>query len=84
MPLPEDPIDRCGYAIFSLPSSHEFSEACSVHDETFLRKGISRNLADTRLLKDMLKIAKDKKSLKLKLQAYIFYGIARTFGKLFW
>lgn len=87
--LPEDKQIRCGYSIFSLPTDHPFTPACKAHDEAFERKEAgtepgSRNLADTRLLNHMLAIAKERGSLKLKIQAYALYGIARTFGWLFW
>lgn len=84
MPLPNDPKIRCGYSRFSLPEDHPFTPACKIHDEAFEHKLISRNLADTHLLKDMLRIARARQSFKLEIQAYIFYGLARVFGKLFW
>ena len=84
MPLDNDPTDQCGYKAFSLPDSHPFTPACKAHDDAFVNKTISRNLADTKLLEDMLAIAKEKKSFKLKAQAYLLYALARTFGKLFW
>lgn len=87
--LPEDKQIRCGYSVFSLPTDHPFTAACAAHDARFEEKEagastVSRNLADRRLLNDMLAIAKTKNSFKLKVQAYVLWGVARAFGKLFW
>lgn len=87
--LPEDNQIRCGYSVFSLPTDHPFTPACQAHDARFEEKATgeatqSRNLSDKQLLKDMLAIAAARKSFKLKAQAYLLWGIARTFGRLFW
>lgn len=88
MPLPDDPTPQCGYKWFSLPKWIPFAPACLSHDEAFEFKKISRNLADTRLLKDMKAIAADHKNRLVRgmlyVAAYGMYGLARTFGKLFW
>lgn len=87
--LPEDKNIRCGYGPFSLRRGHPFEPACKTHDDVFAAKDkgqptISRNLADTNLLRDMLAIAKERNSAWLKVQAYIYYGLARAFGKIVW
>lgn len=82
--LSDDPTPRCGYKWFSLKENHPFTSACAKHDAAFSDKKASRNLADTQLLKDMLEAAKEKKSIKLRVEAYLLYGIARTLGKILW
>ena len=87
--LPEDPNNVCGYGPFSLPAEHPFTRACILHDYEFdlKHKGEvteGRRSADKMLLKRMLEIANAEDSMRLKFEAYAFYGLARVFGGLFW
>lgn len=87
--LPEDKSTRCGWNVFSLRKGHPFEKACAKHDQYFANKeaglgGMTRNRADKELLKDMLSIAKIRGSLILKIEAYIFWALARTFGRPLW
>lgn len=83
--LPEDQVDRCGYGVFSLPSDHPFTPACKIHDGMyecyFLGWPIDLKASDKELLKNMLEIAGS--SWKLKAEAYLFYGLATVFRKVF-
>jgi len=84
-----DPNEVCGYGIFSLPADHPFEPACQAHDRIYESrdsgfKPRTRSEADSALLASMLRIAEERKSVKLKMQAYALYGIARAFGALFW
>lgn len=84
-----DPNEACGYGIFSLPKDHPFEPACQMHDRIFESrdsgfKSRTRSEADSALLASMLRIADERKSAKLRIQAYAFYGLARAFGALFW
>jgi hypothetical protein len=87
--LPEDETERLGWGPFSLPAGHPFQPAAQMHDRIFesREKGfrtMSRDAADSALLASMLRIAEERKSASLKAQAYVFYGLARMFGGLFW
>jgi hypothetical protein len=89
MTLPDDPIERGGYWIFSLPTSHPFQPAFVLHDRAYKAKELgtlkaSRKTVDKALLKNMLMIAKERKSLRLKAEAYLYYRIARAFGGFVW
>jgi hypothetical protein len=87
--LPEDKNIGGGYWIFKLPPGHPFTPAFQKHDEWFGLKDkkqptIGRKAADAELLAGMLQIAGERKSFWLKTQAYIYFGLARAFGKLLW
>ena len=83
---PEDYV--CGVKPFALPKEHPFTRICYVHDLIFDRKEAGENYtrgeADKLLLRGMLAIAKAKKSYRLRAEAYVYYGLARAFGGLFW
>ena len=87
--LPEDPNVICGYGPFSTSEKDPFNAACALHDEAYTthmidKNEVSQKAADLRLLIDMLEVAKKKKSTVLKLKAYLYYGIVRSVGWLFW
>ena len=89
MTLPNDPEEQCGYGAFSLPKDHPFLVSCKMHDRLFESrdsgfKTLTRKQADKALLDSMLKIARERKSFSLRLQAYAYYALARAFGGLFW
>ena len=87
--LPEDKEIGCGYWKFKLRANHPFTPACQWHDDIFEAKEqgkttYSRNRADKGFLNAMLKIAAERKSRWLKIQAYVLWGLARTFGRIVW
>jgi len=79
----------CGYGAFELPEDHPFTPVCKYsHDPAYLDwlNGISARpleQADKAMLSAFLKIAKEKKSFKLKVQAYVFYGLTTAFRLAF-
>jgi len=81
--------DVCGYGPFSLPPDHPFTPACRLHDWDYElsdapgRQTKTRDEVDRELLRRMLLIAKANNSIRLRAEAYVFYGLARTFGALF-
>jgi len=85
----KDDRDICGFGILSLPPEHPFTQACARHDRWYVRKSLEeqtpgRRRVDDLLLREMLHIAKEEKSFKLKAQAYLYFGIAKLVGKIFW
>lgn len=65
----------------------KFEEACKWHDKAHLEQSwhqlnLSRYEIDRVFLLQMLTIA-GKRKLR-RLQAYVFYGLARVFGGWFW
>jgi hypothetical protein len=87
--LSEDDTERGGWGPFSLPADHPFWPAFAVHDRIFASKAagfptMGRRNADRALLRSMLTIAAEKQSASLRAQAFLYYGVARAFGKLFW
>ena len=87
--LPEDPDERGGWGPFSLPPTHPFQPAFEAHDRLFASRddgffSRSRKDADEYLLRGMLNIARERKSSRLKAEAYLYYTLARAFGGLFW
>lgn len=85
----QDDRDICGFGILSLPPDHPFTPACRRHDYWFTQKSLGnptpgRKRVDEQLLKEMLYIAKMHGSTKLKIMAYVYYGIAKAVGKIFW
>lgn len=87
--MKEDPYDGCGISSAWATSENDpFHNACQLHDKFYSKNPsltkVTRKEADTIFLNAMIQIAKDRKSAKLKLRAYLYYYIARTFGGLFW
>lgn len=69
--------------LWMLPKSHPFFWASVIHDfEDIIKEFPSSSIPDKRFLRNCLKLA--KKSRTLKIQAYGFYGVARTWGALTW
>ena len=79
-------IDR----IWRAPDSHPFFPAAVAHDRfyDYMRSGLATYLtsapADWEFLDGCVLIAKNRRSLWLKTQAYTFYGLCRTFGSVRW
>lgn len=79
----------CGYGIFTLPDDHPFTPVCRLsHDPAYRDwlNGISARpleQADKAMLSALLKIAKEKRSIKLRLQAYMFYSLTTAFRLVF-
>lgn len=88
--LPEDDSERGGWGPFSLPVDHPFQPSFQMHDRIFGSRergfvgGFTRYEADRLLLDSMLRIARERKSTRLRAEAYVYYGLARAFGSLFW
>jgi hypothetical protein len=71
--------------LWKLPNTHPFYIAGVAHDIAYENKiGNSSYPYDRIFLETCLKIAKEKKSLSLKAQAYLFYGLARLWGIVRW
>lgn len=86
--LPEDDAVGCGIRYIGLfEASSPMVPACLAHDTAYDAHELgveprSRREVDQAFLNDMKTIAGN--SLRLKLLAYTYYGIARVFGGLFW
>lgn len=88
MNLPEDEQIACGYKAFTLPLDHPFTPICKMHDDAYsqwLHGFTNRDLADVdkALLHGMLGIANEEESLRLRLQAYVYYGLVTAFRLMF-
>lgn len=91
MGLKKDKEVGCGYGAFKLPPEHPFSGPhgpCTMHDsayESHLDGFPHRPLADAdkAFLSAALGIAREKKSLSLRIQAYLYYSLITAFRKLF-
>lgn len=71
------------------PDTHPFYQAALVHDEHYElmyagKSDLTLKQVDDAFLSSMLEIARKRKSLKLKAQAYLFYYIAHTWGVFKW
>jgi len=84
----KEPIG-CGISwLWILPKDHPFIDSCSIHDKQYDMRisgennDLSSYSVDRAFLASMLSKAGD--SLKLRAQAYLFYGLARTWGKFRW
>lgn len=81
--------NRCGYRAFSLPKTHPFYPICALsHDpayQNYLDGFPGRPLAeaDKAMLNGFLDIAKEKDSLRLHMEAYVFYGLTTIFRWVF-
>lgn len=88
MGLKPDPEIGCGYGAFKLPNDHPFLPLCVQHDAAYqahLDGFNHRPLADAdkAFLSAALGIAKERKSIALRLQAYLYYGLITAFRNLF-
>lgn len=71
--------------LWKLDDNHPFYLAGVAHDIAYdFKIGESSYPYDQQFLKTCLKIAKEKKSLSLKMQAYVFYSLARAWGVWSW
>ena len=83
---------RCGYRwfasdkIFRLFGKQDpMYPACRLHDGLYDNPGmLTRKQVDDLFYRRMLVEADHKNSSWLKLQAYVYYGLARAFGWLVW
>jgi len=81
--------NRCGIGPFTTGPNDPMTPACAKHDQRYIENKLYggerlRKIIDKKFLHDMLSIAKDKKSLKLRLQSIIYYVLARSFGWIPW
>lgn len=89
MTLPQDKKNLCGYGRFTLPEDHPFTPICVLeHDaayEAYLNGFPTRPLseADSAMFTAMLGVARERRSLSLRAQAYAFYGITTIFRLMF-
>lgn len=88
MTLKQDPEIGCGYGAFKLPSDHPFSPLCRQHDlaygahiDGFPHRPLAD--ADKAFLSAALGIAKEKKSVSLRIQAFLYFSLITAFRKLF-
>lgn len=92
--LPEDPCYRCGWFLLSTDwmyglfgKKDPFYKACALHDDLYtpeLRpEGLTRKQADQLFLSAMRTIIKEEHKGNI-CQAYVYYGIARSLGWLYW
>lgn len=82
-----DPVDRCGIG-WGSTSNDLFTPACKRHDHNYVLMGAgggkSRAEVDAELLQDMKTLIKFKGTWWLYPKAYLYYGIARVFGRFYW
>jgi hypothetical protein len=86
-----DEEDRCGIGALST-ANDPFMPACKRHDHAYITWGAtetigvnkSRAQVDAELLRDMKIIIKQKGLWWLYPKAYIYYGVARCVGFLYW
>jgi hypothetical protein len=85
--LPEDECEGCGIGYLGLIETvSPFVPACLVHDLEFSLKEHgkqtkSRAQVDREFLENMLRVAT---TFRLRALAYVYYGLARSLGGLFW
>ena len=81
------PEAACGIQPFVTGTKDPLHKACLWHDKAYLRGSkeqiiFSRKEVDDIFLGKMLKLAGD--SLIKKAQSYVYYGLVRLFGWMFW
>jgi hypothetical protein len=85
--MKHDEFEGCGISRFwMLPGKHWAAQACSWHDRQFdLRhegkQTKPRHVIDRMFLRLLLTTARTRFQ---RVQAYALYGIAKTFGGLWW
>jgi hypothetical protein len=86
--LPDDPEVGLGYGPFKV-TDRVFERAGSVHDQRYGQhetgdefEPYTRKRADQEMLRNMLRLSGNDRSKRFR--SYIYYGIVRTFGWLFW
>jgi hypothetical protein len=83
--LSDDKECGCGISkIFMTSTKDPLTPACLVHDQFYEYKPCTRLQADQSFLREALAIARQKNSLLIKGQAYVYYGFIRAFGWLWW
>lgn len=91
--IKEDSLDVCGAGPMELSKEDLFNPACAAHDDLFVAKhsgetAFSRREADNLLLDNLLLLASSQGTAFARTwnkgRAYLFYGIAKTFGKIWW
>lgn len=88
MSLKEDKEIGCGYGAFKLPDDHPFTPLCIQHDLSYsahINGFPHRPLADAdkAFLSAALGIAKERKSVSLRIQALLYYALITAFRSLF-
>lgn len=82
-----DSQDRCGIG-WGSTTDDLFTPACKRHDHNYVLMGagggLSRAQVDAELLRDMKVLIKHTGRWWLYPKAYLYYGIARGVGWLFW
>ena len=81
--LPDDSGYGCGWWIFKTCDDDSFFECCKGHDDLYTNHGdTSQKEADLQFYNCCLTVAGD--SNYLKYRAWLFYGIVRSLGWMFW
>lgn len=87
--LADDPVPRCGWyclsttAIYRLFGSEDpFLKCCVVHDIEYALKRKARSQVDRELYICMKEIAGG--NVALKIAAFVYYGIVKVSGGIFW
>ena len=83
----EDPTVACGVWPFTTGPNDPMLNACAWHDKAYeegswYQEHMTRREVDQMFLSQMLIIAKDSKTLKLR--AYTYYAVVRALGWMFW
>lgn len=87
MTIPDDPNTVCGYWFLNTGKNDYFIPACEFHDKAYTKgswhqKHMTRKEVDDKFLEHMLLLAGN--DLTKKAKAYLFYGIVRSVGGIFW
>ncbi len=83
--MKNDPVIGCGIStIWMTREDDPFKEACAYHDAKYQYHIGTKNEADEQFFKDTWKIAEEKDSLYLKAKSYLFYGIVKSIGWMWW
>lgn len=77
----------CGAAGIETSKKDPFLQPCAVHDARFVESNTNPNMTrkevDKEFLNNMLDVARVQNKWWLVPKAYIYYGLARAFGGLF-
>lgn len=85
--MKDDDYQGCGISrIWATRSDDPFRTACIIHDNAYKsgsweQENLNRAIVDYGLLQNMLMVANTP---LLKAKAYLFYGLARSLGWLYW
>ena len=86
--MKEDNYSGCGISqIWATDERDPFYDICLMHDAAYekgseIQKILSRKHLDKLFLNQCLEIAGS--SIALKIKAYVYYSIVRSFGWLYW